>query len=107
MLGTRTRTPRQRSIARARQSFVASMPREGRVMRQVRRAFSATDNKPLCIGDVLPWIYPQLDRFKHWHRWSARRALLRYAMPIGRSETRRGLPVIWAIRVDKGVNRLR
>jgi hypothetical protein len=46
----------------------------------------------------MPWIYPQLDRFKHWHRWSARRALMRYAVPIGRSETGRGLPVIWAPR---------
>src|SRR5262245_24827918 len=79
------------------QSAIASMPREGRVMRQVRRAFVAA-GKPLCIGDVLPWIYPQLDRFKHWHRWSARRALLRYAVPIGHSETGRGLPVIWAPR---------
>ena len=93
------REGRSRSIARARQSFVASMPREGRVMRQVRRAFTAAGgNKPLCIGDVLPWIYPQLDRFKHWHRWSARRALLRYAVPIGRSSKGRGLPVIWAPR---------
>ena len=90
---------RRRSVARARQSFIASNPREGRVMRQVRRAFVAAQNKPLCIGDVLPWIYPHLDRFKHWHRWSARRALLRYAVPIGRSTKGRGLPVIWAPKV--------
>src|SRR6516165_3319792 len=82
----------------AAQSVIASMPREGRVMRQTRRAFVAAAGKPLRIGDVLPWIYPQLDRFKHWHRWSARRALLSYAVPIGRSETGRGLPVIWAPR---------
>jgi len=83
------------------------MPREGRVMRQTRRAFVAAGGKPLRIGDVLPWIYPQLDRFKHWHRWSARRALLRYAVPIGRSETGRGLPVIWAPRCTEKPSAIR
>ena len=98
---------RQRSIARARQSFIASLPREGRVMRQVRRAFTAAGGKPLSTSQIMPWIYPQLDRFKHWHRWSARRALLRYAVPIGRSSHGRGLSVIWAIRVNNAVSKLR
>ena len=98
-LTTETRLKgRARSIARARQSFVASLPREGRVMRQVRRCFIAAGGKPLSTSQIMPWIYPRLDRFKHWHRWSARRALLRYAVPIGRSETGRGLPIIWVPR---------
>ena len=80
------------------QSAIASQPREGRVMRQVRRCFIAAGGRPLSTSQIMPWIYPQLDHFKHWHRWSARRALLRYAVPIGRSETGRGLPVIWAPR---------
>jgi hypothetical protein len=70
------------------------MPREGRVMRQVRRAFIAAGGEPLCIGDVLPWVYPRVDRFEHWRRWSVRRALLRYAVPIGRSGGS-GRPVVW------------
>jgi hypothetical protein len=89
---------RARSIARARLSFIASLPREGRVMRQVRRRFIAAGGKALSTSQILKWVYPDLDRFKHWHRWSARRALLRYAVPIGRSSTGRGLPVIWMPR---------
>ena len=68
-------------------------------MRQVRRCFIARGAKSLCVGDLLPWVYPQLDQFKHWHRWSVRRALLRYAKPLGRGQTR-GLSVIWAIRPE-------
>jgi hypothetical protein len=84
----RSPSNRQRLLA------LASLPREGRVVRQVRRCFIARGAQPLCVGDLLPWVYPQLDRFKHWHRWSVRRALLRYAVPIGRSHAR-GRPVIW------------
>jgi hypothetical protein len=40
--GTRTeRGPRQRSITRVRLSFIAALPREGRIRRQIRRAFIA------------------------------------------------------------------
>jgi len=76
---------------------IASRPREGRVMRQVRRCFVAAGFRPLTTSEIMPWIYPQLDRYKHWHRWSARRALLRYAEPIGRSQSGRGQPVIWQL----------
>ena len=79
---------------------IASLPREGRVMRQVRRAFVAAGMKPLRSVDVLPWAFPHLDRFKDWHRWSCRRALLRYATPIGRSRGR-GSPVIWSPLLPK------
>jgi hypothetical protein len=68
-------------------------------MRQVRRCFVAHNAKPLCVGDLLPWIYPWLDHFEHWHRWSARRALLRYAIPLGRADTR-GRPIIWLPRAE-------
>jgi transposase len=74
-------------------TYTTCYNRPGRVMRQVRRCFVAAGAKPLCVGDLLPWIYPRLDRFKHWHRWSARRALLRYAVPLGRSD-KRGRPVM-------------
>jgi hypothetical protein len=75
-------------------TVIASLPREGRVMRQVRRCFVARGAKPLCVGDLLPWVYPRLTLAQHWHRWSIRRALLRYAVPIGRRDTQ-GRPVIW------------
>jgi hypothetical protein len=49
---------RERSIARARQSFIASNRREGRVMRACRRALIAAGGR-----DLLRWAYPQLERF--------------------------------------------
>jgi len=88
--------PTRRSrIDRAREAFNASLPREGRVMRQIRRCFVVADGRPLCVGDLLPRVYPHLDRYKHWHRWSCRRALLRYAVPVGRADAQ-GRPIIWA-----------
>jgi hypothetical protein len=66
-------------------------------MRQVRRRLIAADGLPLCTGEFLAWAYPHVERFKHWHRHNCRRALLRYAMPLGRGEGQ-GRPVIWAAR---------
>jgi len=79
---------------RARMAVIASLPREGRVMRQVRRSFVAAGGKPLSTSQIMPWAYPELARFKYWHRWSVRRALMRYATPLGRSDSR-GRPVVW------------
>jgi|SRR6516162_3879781 len=86
---------RARYRDRAWTKAIASLPREGRVMRQIRRCFVAAGGRALCVGDLLPRIYPHVDRYKHWHRWSCRRALLRYAMPVGRADAR-GRPIIWA-----------
>jgi hypothetical protein len=88
---------RQRSIERARLSFIASQPREGRVMRQVRRAFVANDRRPLSMSEIWPWVFPGIKQAKHWQRWSVRRALLKIAKPIGRSPCGRGRPAIWSI----------
>jgi hypothetical protein len=82
---------------RARMAVIAALPREGRVMRQIRRRFIAGGGKPLCVGDLLPWVYPELTRWHHWHRSNCRRALVRYAIPIGRSR-KQGTPIIWAPR---------
>jgi hypothetical protein len=76
---------------------IASLPREGRIHRAVRRCFIAGDGAPRCAADLLRWAYPELDHYKHWHRWSVRRALLRYAVPIARANTR-GRPIIWSAR---------
>lgn len=91
---------RRRSIAGARQSFIASHPREGRVARQVRRAFVANSGRPLLMSEIWPWAYPRIKQAKHWHRWSVRRALLKIAKPIGRSSVGRGAPGIWAISIN-------
>ena len=88
---------RPRSIDRTRMAAIASLPREGRVQRAVRRCFIASDGAPRCAADLLRWAYPELEHYKRWHRWSVRRAVLRYAVPIGRANTR-GRPIIWSIR---------
>lgn len=68
---------------RQQMTVIASQPREGRVMRTGVWRYGQ-QNIAALVGDLLPWIYPWLDHFEHWHRWSARRALLRYAIPLGR-----------------------
>lgn len=75
---------RSQPIARARQSFIASNPREGRVMRACRRALVSAGARPLMTRDLLRWAYPHLDRFQCWHYWSIYRAAPRYAVKNGR-----------------------
>jgi hypothetical protein len=81
---TATLKGRARSIARARQSFIASNPREGRIMRACRRALIAAGGQPLMTRDLLRWAYPRVERFQCWHYWSIYRAAPRYAIKIGR-----------------------
>jgi hypothetical protein len=83
---------------RQQMTVIASQPREGRVMRTGVWRYGQ-QNIAALVGDLLPWIYPWLDHFEHWHRWSARRALLRYAIPLGRADTR-GRPIIWLPRAE-------
>jgi hypothetical protein len=72
---------RQRSIDTARLSFVASNPREGRVMRACRRALIALG---AChTRDLLEWAYPGAER-EFWHYKSIYRAAQRYAVKDGR-----------------------
>ena len=84
---TRVRTTwnwRSRSIGTARLSFVASNPREGRVMRAIRRALIASGGRPLKTRDLLRFAYPQLKQFQFWNYWSIYRAAPRYAVKDGR-----------------------
>ena len=69
-------------------------------MRQVRRCFIAGNGKPRTMSELVRWAYPGLEHFKHWHRWSVRRALLRYAECIGRSSRGVGRPGIWRPTAD-------
>jgi hypothetical protein len=68
-------------------------------MRQIRRAFIAK-GRPMTMSELVRWVYPELSKFKHWHRWNCRRALLRCAIPLGRSSKGIGCPGIWAPRRD-------
>lgn len=85
------------SIDKALAAFNPSLPRVGRVERQVKRAFIANDFRPLTMSEIWPRVYPGIKRAKHWHRWDVRQALLKIAKPIGRSPTGRGRPGIWAL----------
>jgi hypothetical protein len=80
----------------AYQSAIASVSRRGRVKRQVRYALIAT-GRPLTTGELLPWAYPRLTKFKDWHRRSVRRALRQLCSKVGRRRTI-GCPDLWALR---------
>ncbi len=67
---------------------------EGRLQRQIRRSFIAAAGKPLSTTEILTRCYPAARR-QHWHYWNVRRALPRYAIPIGRGSGY-GPPTIWA-----------
>src|SRR5262245_20667905 len=80
----------------AYQSAIASESRLGRIKRQVRRALVAAE-RPLTTGELLPWAYPRQSKFKDWHRWSVRRALLQICAKVGRRGQGRGLPFLWQL----------
>jgi hypothetical protein len=61
------------------------------------RCFVAGDGKPRSMTELVAWAFPEIDRHECWHRWSARRALLKIARPIGRSPSGRGRPGIWSL----------
>ena len=64
---------RERSITRARQSFNAALPREGRIARQSRRCFLARKGVA-SLRELREWCYPAQDR-RHWHQTNIYRAL--------------------------------
>jgi len=70
--GTVTRTA---SIAKARLSFNAALPREGRIARQCRRCLLINDGVA-TMRELRSWAYPGQPR-QHWHHTNIRRALKR------------------------------
>src|SRR5215472_13832835 len=75
-LTTETRLKgRVRSIATARLSFNAALPRQGAIIRQTRRCFIARDGVA-TMRELRSWAYPSQPR-QHWHYWSIARALRR------------------------------
>jgi hypothetical protein len=78
LIETRTRTVwgrRQRSVARARLSFNAALPRQGATIRQTRRCFIARDGVA-TMRELRSWAYPGQPR-QHWHYFSITRELKR------------------------------
>jgi|AmaraimetFIIA100_FD_contig_61_899910_length_635_multi_5_in_0_out_0_1 hypothetical protein len=71
--------------------------RDGRLLRQLRFAFTVSRGKPQSTAELLPICYAIESTFgqiKPWHRINVRRAAKRVARPIGRATTR-GSPIIW------------
>jgi len=66
---------RSRSISKARLSFNAALPREGRVIRACRRALIARDGL-VSMRELRSWAYPGHPR-QHWHQTNIYRALAR------------------------------
>jgi hypothetical protein len=67
----------------------------GRVQRQVRRAFVASNGRPLQIGDLLARCYPGTTDHPVWHRTNVHRALPKFAVSLGRTNEQ-GRPIMWA-----------
>ena len=90
------RKQEERTMARnkGRPTVIGSAVRQGRVFVQARRCLIAADNRPVSTRDALAWIYPRVRSYEPWHYRKARRALGRYATPIGRGAGS-GRPLVW------------
>jgi hypothetical protein len=84
---------RPRSRGRPKYLVIAAPRREGRVIRQARRAFIAC-GRPLTMTELREWCFAGQER-KHWQYWSITRALRRLG---ARSLGRAGRAGIWVAR---------
>ena len=72
-------------------------PRDGRLFRQIRFAFTVSGGNPLSTTDLLKYCYViehLWGELRSWHRTNVARAARRVATPIGRATTP-GRPLIW------------
>ena len=73
---------RSRSRDTARMAVIAALPRESRLMRQIRRRLIAADGKPVTTRELRDWCYREP---RYWHCRNIRRSLKTcgYAKPVG------------------------
>jgi hypothetical protein len=77
--------------------FDASLPRTGRLARQIKRCFLAQPNGIATTTQIRAWCYPGRER-QHWMYRNMRRTLRQLgAVQLGRSPTGVGRPAIWAL----------
>jgi hypothetical protein len=72
-------------------------PRDGRLFRQIRFAFTVSRGEPLSTSSLLKSCYPfehLWGKLRSWHRTNVGRVARRVAVPIGRAPTP-GRPLIW------------
>jgi len=75
-VGNRVRTEwnwRSHAVSKARLSFNAALPREGRIERQSRRCLLARQGVA-SLRELRDWCYPSQER-RHWHQTNIYRAL--------------------------------
>jgi hypothetical protein len=83
-----------------------SDPREGRLLRQIERAFTAHNTDVLSTHELLDWCYGgrairRLEGAPSWHRANVTRAASKTCTPIGRSKTGRGRPMLWKLDPER------
>jgi hypothetical protein len=87
--GARSRTDR------ATAAFNASLPRVGRLERQIKRCFLAHDMQPVSTSALRSWCYPGQPRHR-WQLFNVKRTLRRLnAVKVGRA----GRAGIWQLPV--------
>ena len=76
-----------------------SDPRDGRLLRLIRHAFTAIEPELAATTSFLiSWCYPHehaCGEIKIWHRVMVKGAASKVARPIGRSQTGSGRAIIW------------
>ena len=86
---------------RARRRAPFTDAREGRLKRQVRRAFRLYE-RPLTTTELVKHCYCwvlQGEKIKSWHRTNVARVADLLAIPIGRA-TSQGRPIMWSPRPE-------
>ncbi len=75
--------------------------REGRVLRQVRRALLVSESEEVTTSYLVSWCYPAayvLGGVKSWRRTNTIKAARRVAIPIRRGAGKgagKGYPLVW------------
>jgi hypothetical protein len=72
----------------------------GRVQRQVRRAFIASNGRALTTAQLARWCYARGGRLQPWHYRNIKQAARRWAIQIDRCRGGRGHAVTWQPRPD-------
>jgi hypothetical protein len=90
-------------------------PRQGRVLQQIDRAYAAFDTDTLDASVLMEWAYgakvirklqsSRTGKPQKWPYEMLKRALMKVAIPIGRSPKGSGRPMLW--KADPGRMKLR
>jgi hypothetical protein len=95
-MGGRGRDAAHLARARAKRTPFTD-PRDGRLFRQIRLAFTVSGGHPLSTTDLLKYCYVMehlWGELRSWHRANVARTARRVAIPMGRATTP-GRPLIW------------